>query len=130
MYEGLTDNKNAEKWTEQVVIQTFTEILNQAKTKPAYLLLHAIIDYITYDQWEYLIDKFKDNQTVFRLHKEILQTCENNITDGMINGTIKETASIFLLKCKYGYQDKQVVEVEHKGSIAVNFQFPEQDTDQ
>jgi len=43
----------------------------------------------------------------------------------MLNGKIKETASIFLLKAKYGYIDKQVNEVEHKGSININLNFPE-----
>ena len=29
--------------------------------------------------------------------------------------------SIFLLKAKYGYVDKQQVEIEHKGTINVHF---------
>lgn len=124
MYESLKGNKNAEKWTEESVIQLFTEILERAKTGDCYLISHAIGD-ITIDQYDYLKTKFKDSETISRLIKRIEQTTENNLTTQMIQGKIKETASIFLLKSKYGYIDKQIIETEHKGSININLQFPE-----
>ena len=69
--------------------------------------------------------KYKDNEIVSPLFKKLVAICESNLTEGMINGNIKETASIFLLKAKYGYIDKQTTEVEFKGTVNINLTLPE-----
>jgi len=126
MYDGLKDNKNAEKWTEENVISLFSELCDKAHKEECYLLIHVIETRITLSQYEYLIDKYKANKTVSELKKNILSICESNLTKAMLSGKIKETASIFLLKSKYGYIDKQVTEIEHKGSININLQLPDE----
>jgi len=125
MYENLIGNKNAEIWDEQTTINLFSAIYDKAREGRCYLLIHAINDFITIDQYEYLRIKYKDNKTISQLIKNILQTCELNITQKMMEGEVKETASIFLLKAKYGYVDKQQIEIEHKGSININFSMPD-----
>lgn len=125
MYESLRGNKNAEKYSKDVVIQMLTKILEQAKTGECYLIIHAIDGITTLDNYEYLKVKYKEDKTVLDITKEIERTTENNLTKQMLQGKIKETASIFLLKSKYGYIDKQQIEHEHKGSININLQFPE-----
>ena len=126
MYDGLKGNKNAEKWQESDVIALFTELCEYAKVNECYLLIHALDTKITLSQYEYLRVKFKDNATVSELIKNILEICESNLTKAMLTGKIKETASIFLLKAKYGYIDKQVTEIEHKGSIHINLTMPDE----
>jgi len=125
MYDGLKGNKNAEKWPESDVIALFTELCEKAKQDECYLLIHVLDTRITIDQYEYLKVKFKDNKTVSQLIKNVLSICEANLTKAMLSGKVKETASIFLLKSKYGYIDKQVTEIEHKGSININLQLPD-----
>ena len=125
MYDGLKGNKNAEKWPENDVIVLFTELCEYAKANECYLLIHVLDTRITLSQYEYLKDKFKTNKTVSELIKNILSICEANLTKAMLSGKIKETASIFLLKAKYGYIDKQVTEIEHKGNIQINLQLPD-----
>ena len=126
MYDGLKGNKNAEKWPEQDVIALFTELCDKAHKEECYLLIHVLDTRITIDQYEYLKKKYKDNQTVSQLIKNVLSICEANLTKAMLSGKIKETASIFLLKAKYGYIDKQVIETEHKGSIQINLTMPDE----
>jgi hypothetical protein len=126
MYDGLKGNKNAEKWPEQDVITLFSELCDKAHKEECYLLIHVLETRVTLSQYEYLKDKFKANKTVSELIKNILSICEANLTRAMLTGKIKETASIFLLKSKYGYIDKQVTEIEHKGSIQINLTMPDE----
>jgi len=126
MYDGLKGNKNAEKWPEQDVITLFSELCDKAHKEECCLLIHVLETRVTLSQYEYLKDKFKANKTVSELIKNILSICEANLTRAMLTGKIKETASIFLLKSKYGYIDKQVTEIEHKGSIQINLTMPDE----
>ena len=125
MYESLRGNKNAEKWTEEQAINLYSDLCDKARANNNYLLINVLSGVITIDQHEYIKAKFKDSKTVSQLIKELTDICESNLTEAMLNGKVKETASIFLLKAKYGYIDKQQIEHEHKGSININLQFPE-----
>lgn len=116
-------NANAEKWTPEIVVPLMEQINQEAIDNGHCLLIHAFNDRLTWDQYEYLLDKFKDNPVVFRVIKKLEKICEANLTSKMLKGEVKETASIFLLKCKYGYQDKQVIEHDVKGTININLQF-------
>ena len=125
MYESLRGNKNAEKWTENEVIGLLSAIYDKVKAENCYFVLQAIKGKLTKAQWDYFVEKYKDNQSVFGIIKNIQATCECNLVEAMLTGKVKETGSIFLLKAKYGYIDKQQIEHEHKGSININLQFPE-----
>lgn len=131
MYEGLKDNKNAEKWTEDNVIALLSDVCTQSEADECYLMEKAYKGILTVSNWDYLQIKFKDNATVLGIIKNIKQNCKYNLTQAMLQGKVKETASIFLLKAIYGLVDKQVTEVEHKGSININLTMPDeiQDTE-
>jgi hypothetical protein len=125
MYEGLLGNKNAEKYTESDVTTLLVDISNKARKENCYFILQAIKHNISKAQFDYFTVKYKDNKTVFGIIKAIQSICECNLVEAMLTGKVKETASIFLLKAKYGYIDKQVIETEQKGSINITLQMPE-----
>jgi hypothetical protein len=131
MYDGLKDNKNAEKWTEENVIAILSGVYDKSAEPDCYLQEIAYRNILTKGQWDYIGDKYKDNKTVSGTIKGIKANCQINLTSAMLQGKVKETASIFLLKAIYGLVDKQVLETEHKGSININLQLPDeiQDTD-
>jgi len=126
MYEGLKGNKNAEKWTEDNVIALLSDICDKSAKSDCYLQEIAYRGIMTKGQWDYIGDKYKDNKTVSGTIKSIKANCQINLTQAMLHGQVKETASIFLLKAIYGLVDKQVIETEHKGSININLQLPDE----
>ena len=126
MYEGLKDNKNAEKWTEDNVITLLSDVYARSEADDCYLQELAYRNILTKGQWDYIGDKYKDNKTVSGTIKSIKANCQINLTQAMLHGQVKETASIFLLKAIYGLVDKQVIETEHKGSININLQLPDE----
>jgi hypothetical protein len=125
MYEGLKDNKNAEKWTEDNVITILSEVCTKSENEDCYLMEKAYKGLLTVSNWDYLQLKYKDNATVLGIIKSIKDNCKMNLTQAMLQGRVKETASIFLLKAIYGLVDKQVTEIEHKGSIHINLTMPD-----
>ncbi len=125
MYETLIGNQNAVKYSDTFVINLLLDISNKSESDKCYFVLQAIKGKITKAQWDYFIEKYKNEPTVFGIIKDIQSTCECNLVEAMLTGKVKETASIFLLKAKYGYIDKQVIETEQKGTIHINLQFPD-----
>ena len=128
MYETLVGNRNAVKYSDTDVINLLLDICDKARSENCYFILQAIRDKISKAQWDYFLEKYRDNQTVFGMIKNIQAVCECNLVEAMLTGKVKETASIFLLKAKYGYVDRQTVDIEHKGAIVINLQLPEEDT--
>lgn len=122
---GSIGNTNAEKWDRNNTIQLLDTLINRAITKPCYLLINALCEIVTIDQYEYLKTKWKEDEIISQLFKRLVTICESNITEGMLTGKVKETASIFLLKSKYGYIDKQTTEIEFKGTVNINLALPQ-----
>jgi hypothetical protein len=132
MYDWLKDNKHAEKWTFEAVNELLNSMLDTAKNEKHYFIGSLLVHYdIATSTWDYLKDKFtgQERSVVLELIKKIESVTESNLMDGALTGKTKETASIFLLKCKYGYQDKQVIEHDHKGTIAINLNFADTEPD-
>ena len=129
MYDGLKGNKNAEKWTEENVIAILSDVYAKSEADDCYLMEKAYKGLLTVSNWDYLQLKYKDNATVLGIIKGIKDNCKLNLTQAMLQGKVKETASIFLLKAIYGLVDKQVTEIEHKGSIQINLTMPDEVTD-
>jgi len=125
MYESLIGNKNAEKYKPEEVTELLSKVLARSEETDCYFILNAIKGTLTKSQWDWFNEKYKEDKSIIGTIKTIQANCEQNLVNGMLNGKVKETASIFLLKAKYGYIDKQVNEVEHKGSININLNFPE-----
>jgi len=128
MYDGLKDNKNAEKWNEEDVIALLSDICDKSAEDECYLQAQAYKGLMTKGQYDYLAVKYEKNSTVSGILKNIKDNCQLNLTQAMLQGKVKETASIFLLKAMYGLVDKQVTEQVHSGSININLTMPE-DTD-
>jgi len=124
-YENLYGNKNAEKYKPEEVTELLSKVLARSEETDCYFILNAIKGILTKSQWDWFNEKYKEDKSIIGTIKTIQANCEQNLVNGMLNGKVKETASIFLLKAKYGYIDKQVNEVEHKGSININLNFPE-----
>jgi hypothetical protein len=126
MYETLIGNKNAEKWDFETVKDMLVSMLDTAKNQDIAFIGSLLVKYdLSKQQWDYLKDKFtgKEKETVSDFVRKIEEVTETNLVNGAMTGKNKETMSIFLLKCKYGYQDKQVIEHDHKGTIAINLNF-------
>lgn len=112
-------NKLAEKWTEATVLPILEKMwkdlssdddgepsknpirANDVKTLGEICLMHDV----TYDQWEYWKEKFRDVEPVSRIFKKIEWVLENRL---IYSGQFMD---IFVLKNKYGYADKK--EVDH-----------------
>jgi hypothetical protein len=126
MYEGLAGNKNAEKWTEENVSSLLSALLqNIEENELPYIGSALKIIGLHKITWTYFQTKFKDNETVLYLIKRIEETTETNLVEAALSGKVKETMAIFVLKSKYKWIDKQVIETEQKGSIRINLQMPE-----
>lgn len=121
------NNLNAEKWTEDRVIALMSILCEKSTKTRQYTLFGAVEPDISLDQYEYLCVKYVNNPVVSQSLKSLKATIERNITEDALSGKVKETMSIFLLKCKFGLQDKQVIELDNKGSVNVNFNFPQPD---
>ena len=126
MYEGLTGNRNAEKWTEVKVTSLLSEILQNIENNDLPYIGSALkMSGLHKETWNYFQAKFSDNQTVLCLIKRIEEATETNLVEAALSGKVKETMAIFVLKSKYKWIDKQVIETEQKGSININLQMPE-----
>jgi hypothetical protein len=122
------NNTNAEKWTEEIVNELLDSLLIYAQD--CNFLGKVLCDNdISRQTWDYLQNKYEKNPVVMDKVRKVEQITETNLLNDALAGKVKETMSIFLLKCKYGYIDKQQIEVEHKGSISVNFNLQDSNQD-
>lgn len=105
-------NKNAEVWTEKAVLQKIDEVSEVLQSNQLYTLNSALRQSGLYDDWwAYITNKFAGNELVFRAIKETETIIENKIVNDTMIGDAKSAAfSIFLLKNKFGYVDKQEVD--------------------
>lgn len=115
-------NKNAEKWNSETVIVTLEKMvkyLNQNHS--VYTLTSALIEFNLYNQWwSEMTEKFKENNIVSETIKRIESIIESRIINDTMVGDAKSAAfSIFLLKNKFGYVDKQ--EVDQSGNLTLQW---------
>ena len=111
-------NKNAEKWTEKTVLKILDAMYGEAIGGGIYHINALIEAHNLYPEiWSVWTNKFKDNKIVFQAIKKVEGILEKTIVTDAIKGETNATMSIFLLKNKYGYKDKQ--EVENTGNMSV-----------
>lgn len=110
-------NKNAEKWTEETVLQKIEEMQNYFLSSRDYTLNGALFNVDLYaDWWGDMTDKFKENKIVYRAIKNTEKILETKIVNDTMVGDAKSAAfSIFLLKNKFGYVDKHEQDLTTKG---------------
>lgn len=109
-------NKNAEVWTDEVVLDKIESIIDVLKSNVSeYTLGGALIEVGLYPQWwSEMAQKFKENRIVSEAIKKTEFIIEQRIVNDTMTGDAKSaTFSIFLLKNKFGYVDKQETENTH-----------------
>ena len=115
-------NKNAEKWNEETVSAMLENMAGYLRENPAvYTITSAIVEFNLYPQWwSEMADKFRENAFVSESIKRIESIIESRIVNDTMVGDAKSAAfSIFLLKNKFGYVDKQESNVTHKGEFDI-----------
>ena len=115
--EKMQGNKNAEVWDVETIQNKLTEI-RQFVTEniSVYTISSALIEFDLYSEWWLqMAEKFKDEKSVSQSIKNIESIIEQRIVNDTMTGDAKSaTFSIFLLKNKFGYVDKQENENTHK----------------
>lgn len=123
-------NKNAEKWNEETVLQKIVEMQDYFISSKDYTLNGALFSVGLYsDWWSDMTDKFKENKIVYRAIKNTEKILETKIVNDTMVGDAKSAAfSIFLLKNKFGYVDKQESNITHKGDFDITKLYNSEDT--
>lgn len=104
MYEGLKDNKNAEKWTLEQSIALFENAVKVAKSKKLDFIGEVAQELDTYrDIFTYLKDKFNECKP---LYKRLEQECEANCFSHGKNGDIIPSLAIMNLKSNHKWTDR------------------------
>lgn len=115
-------NTYAEKWNEETMTETLENMVEYLRDNNAvYTLTSALIEFDLYPQWwSEMTEKFKDNNKVSEAIKRVESIIESRIINDTMVGDAKSAAfSIFLLKNKFGYVDKQESNVTHKGEFDI-----------
>jgi len=117
--EKMQGNKNAEVWdvekTLDVINAVNTELMQDSNE---YTLSGALLAVGMYaDWWSDMKHKHANEESVLRAIKRTESFIEKRIVNNTMTGDAKSaTFSIFLLKNKFGYVDKQETENTHKVS--------------
>lgn len=113
MYEGLVNNKNAEKWTIEKTIELCEKALNVISEDCFYLssVADEVGEYT--DLFKYLLRKYNDNPTVFRLIKRMYAKCERIITEKTGKNEITPALGIFVLKAYHGLIETSKQQLDH-----------------
>lgn len=115
-------NTYAEKWNEETMTETLENMVDYLRDNNAvYTLTSALIEFDLYPQWwSEMTEKFKENSKVSEAIKRVESIIESRIINDTMVGDAKSAAfSIFLLKNKFGYVDKQESNVTHKGEFDI-----------
>lgn len=105
-------NKNAEKWTKQVVLDHLEQILKDIEDNKLVYLGIALANIGLYnDVWMWWVDKFGDDKVVIRTIKRIEAKIEANLLSQALTNKVNSAIAIFVLKNKYKWSDKQ--EIDH-----------------
>ncbi|MCP4052230.1 MAG: hypothetical protein GY739_04025 [Mesoflavibacter sp.] len=106
-YEGLINNKNAEKWTIEEATKLFNKCLVTAKdqTKECNDFIGEVAQNNNTDltQLDYLKDKFPSLKPIY---KTIKSHCESNCFRNGKKGDIVPSLAIMNLKSNHGWTDR------------------------
>lgn len=110
MNEG---NKNAEK----IKLEDAISLAEEAYSKisdDCYFLSDLAEQCNTYRQkFEYVLNKFKDDETVFNTIKKIYNKCESIVMKKTAKGDIVPSLGIFVLKAYHGLFETSKVDTSH-----------------
>lgn len=113
-------NKNAEKWTEETVLEAVVLVYEYCKNHKTPFLGIALnaLDFSA-QRWSEWTKKFSDNKVVLESIKKTETLIEANLVEGGMKGDFNSTMAIFTLKNKHGWRDKKEVDNNHSGKVEV-----------
>ena len=117
MSEAKKGNKYAEVWNKETIAQMLYDIKEFLESNQnVYTITTALTQFNLYSQWwSEMAEKFRENVLVSESIKGIEAIIEQRIVNDTMTGDAKSaTFSIFLLKNKFGYVDKQETDNTHK----------------
>ena len=115
------ENKNAEKVTLEDAIE-LAELAYSKISDDCYFLSKLADECGTYrDKFSYILEKFNDNEVVFRTIKKIYNKCESIVMEKTANGDIVPSLGIFVLKAYHGLMEtsKQQTDITSNGNSIV-----------
>ena len=113
---AMKGNSNAEKWTEEVVLELLETMFKAIREQNIYYLGSLLDDFdLSPDWWGDMSEKFKGTKTVIRAIKRCEQRLEKTLVNAMLTNKVKETTGIFTLKSKYKWIEKS--QVDHKHAV-------------
>lgn len=106
-------NTNAEKVTLDDAIK-LVELAYSKINSNCYFLSKLADECDTYrDKFSYILEKFNDNEVVFRTIKKIYNKCESIVMDKTANGDIVPSLGIFVLKAYHGLMETSKQHLDH-----------------
>ena len=116
---GVINNKNAEKWTQEKTLELVQQAYDTV-TDDCYFLSDVADKCGVYRQlFDYLMDKFNDDQMVFDTLKRLYNKCEAIVTKNTANGKIVPSLGIFILKAYHGLFETSKLNADVTGDMAL-----------
>lgn len=106
-------NKNAETITIDVAINLLNEAYNTISEDCFFLSSVAEACGTYRRQFEYVAEKFKDNDVVFATVKRIYNKCESIVMEKTSKGEIVPALGIFVLKSYHGLMESSKQHIDH-----------------
>jgi len=123
------NNKAAEKWDEETTINKLKEVYKTIENDQTIRFVKtALVKKGVTSRWlSYIQVKFKDNSYIIDLVKLILDVTEARIAEGILDGSLRPQAGMFILRCNYNYIEKTELQTtnENKTDITIKFEPPE-----
>lgn len=106
-------NKYAEKVTLEEAIE-LAELAYSKISEDCYFLSKLADECDTYrDKFTYILEKFNDNDQVFRTIKRIYNKCESIVMEKTAKGEIAQALGIFVLKAYHGLMETSKQQLDH-----------------
>lgn len=128
--EKMQGNKNAEVWDLDSVTKMLSDIKDFLLNNIGlYTIGSALTEFNLYTQWwSEMKDKFIKDKSVSDTIKNIESIIEQRIVNDTMTGDAKSaTFSIFLLKNKFGYVDKQESNLTFKNDFDITKLYKSED---
>ena len=107
-------NKYAEKVSLEDAI-LLAELAYSKISDDCYFLSKLADECGTYrEKFTYILEKFNDNEQVFRTIKKIYNKCESIVMEKTAKGDIVPSLGIFVLKAYHGLMEISKQEVDHR----------------
>jgi hypothetical protein len=110
---GTLGNNNAEKVTLEDAIE-LAELAYSKISDDCYFLSKLADECGTYrEKFAYILEKFNNNDVVFRTIKKIYNKCESIVMEKTASGDIVPSLGIFVLKAYHGLMETSKQQVDH-----------------